>query len=114
MPEDAPYAGPPITSLKSLPHEDALMALSALRFIEGELGGPIRGQKLLIAFSGGADSTALLTMFCALRQSQALELAAAHLDHGLREESAQDARSAEALCQALGVPFMSRRCHVAA
>ncbi len=116
MPAESPCAqgspGLKDMSLKKLPREDALMALSSLRFIEGELGRPLRGQKLLAAFSGGADSTALLVMFRALSPHFGFGLFAAHLDHGLRPESAADAESAAALCARLGVPLMTRRTDV--
>ena len=101
-------------SLKSLAHEDALLALEAARFAEEQTGEPLRGQRLLIALSGGADSTALLVLFCALRPMLHLELFAAHLDHGLRQESAEDADAAQELCRALGVPFFRKREDVAA
>ncbi len=90
------------------------MALEAVRFAEKELGAPLRGRKLLAAFSGGADSTALLVMFCALRPVLDLEIFAAHLDHGLRPESAADAEAARDLCRALDVPFFCRRADVGA
>ncbi len=100
-------------TLKQLPREDALMALASLRFIEGELGSSLSGTRLLVAFSGGADSTALLLLFHALRDVRGIELFAAHLDHGLRPESGGDAQAAAALCDALGVPFLSRKIDVA-
>jgi len=70
---------------------------------------PLRGQQLLVAFAGGADSLALLVLLCALRETLGLGLAAAHLDHALREESAEDARAAAAFCETLGIPFFCRR-----
>ena len=89
------------------------MALEAVRFAEEELqiGGhaDLRGSCLLVAFSGGADSTALLVLFCALRQHLGLDIHAAHLDHGLREESRAEAEVAHAFCRSLDVPFHSRR-----
>ena len=100
-------------SLKRFPREDALMALSAMRFIEGELGSPLRGQMLLVAFSGGADSTALLVMFRALSPHCGFRLCAAHLDHGIRPESSADADAAAALCATLGVPLTVHRADVA-
>ena len=59
------------------------------------LAMPVRGRRIVIAVSGGADSTALLLAFGELIKAERLALAVtvAHLDHGLRAEAgAQDAR----------------------
>jgi tRNA(Ile)-lysidine synthase len=66
-------------------------------------GGRAPLHRLVVALSGGADSVALLDALVALRKRRTLELVAAHLDHGLRNESADDARFCEELCQRLGV-----------
>ena len=67
--------------------------------------GPLR---LLVAVSGGADSTALLLGLHALSRELALELRAAHLHHGLRGEDADaDLAFVRALCDRLGVPLTS-------
>lgn len=99
--------------LNSLEPKHARMALETVRFAEEELmlGGykGLRGSCLLVAFSGGADSTALLVMACALRSHLGLEIHAAHLDHGLREESCAEAEAARAFCAKLDVPFHTRR-----
>lgn len=103
----------PSLSLKSLAPQDALMALDALRFAGEELARAghegLEGARLVVAFSGGADSTALLVLFCALRSKLGIELHAAHLDHGLRAESAAEAEAARELCRELGVPFHLKR-----
>ena len=52
------------------------------------------------AFSGGADSTALL----ALATAAGLAVDAVHVDHGLRPSSTAEAERAVALGDALGVP----------
>ena len=75
--------------------------------------GPLRayeGCRLLVAVSGGADSVALLR---ALLQAGA-ELTVAHLDHALRQESAQDALFVNALAQQYGLPFVTERIDVGA
>lgn len=89
------------------------MALAVADFTERELGVPLEGASFVVAFSGGADSTALLVLFAALRGIRNMRLAAAHLDHGLREESAAEAEAARCLCDGLGIPFFSRREDVA-
>ncbi|MBQ4616597.1 MAG: tRNA lysidine(34) synthetase TilS [Mailhella sp.] len=108
----------PSFCLKDLAPQDARMALGAVRFAEEELEraghAGLRGRTLLVAFSGGADSTALLLLFCALREPMDIALHAAHFDHGLRKESRAEAEAAESLCRELGVPFHTRREDVAA
>jgi tRNA(Ile)-lysidine synthase len=61
---------------------------------------------LLLAVSGGPDSTALLLMAraWAQRRGGAPRLEAATVDHGLRRESASEARAVAELCEKLGVP----------
>ena len=87
----------PEISLKDLSPLHARMALDVVRFMEGQ-GVELRGRGLLVALSGGADSTALLILFCALRSTLGVTLHAAHLDHALREESAAEAEACRALC----------------
>ncbi len=60
---------------------------------------------LLLAVSGGPDSTALLLMaasWTARRGGPRLE--AATVDHGFRPQAADEARAVAALCERLGVP----------
>lgn len=57
---------------------------------------------MAVAFSGGPDSTALL----ALAARHGLEVTAHHVDHGLRPESADEARQAAATAAALGARFV--------
>jgi tRNA(Ile)-lysidine synthase len=59
---------------------------------------------LLLAVSGGSDSTALLHLFAeAAAQRTGIALFAATVDHGLRAGSAEEARSVAALCASLGI-----------
>ena len=84
------------------------------RALAGACGLP-RGSRLLIAVSGGADSTALLLGMWRLVRSRGDVLGVAHLDHGLRgAESRKDARFVERLCLALDVPLIAGRCDAAA
>lgn len=65
-------------------------------------------ERIVVAVSGGADSTALLLAFDELIKAgrMALKLKVAHLDHGLRGEAgACDARFVEELSGALGYEF---------
>ncbi|THD42975.1 MAG: tRNA lysidine(34) synthetase TilS [Bradyrhizobium sp.] len=68
---------------------------------------PLQGLRaVLIAVSGGPDSTALLAMAAkwAQRAKAPPNIAAATVDHGLRAESAGEAEAVGALCRQLGVP----------
>jgi len=71
-----------------------------------------RGDRVVVAVSGGADSMALLSALHALSSDLHCELAVAHLDHGLRPSSAADARFVEEQAASLGLPVMSERCDV--
>ena len=62
----------------------------------------MRGRRILVAVSGGADSVALAHVLHHLGYS----LAFAHLNHGIRGRAADgDARFVANLAQKLGVPF---------
>jgi tRNA(Ile)-lysidine synthase len=62
------------------------------------------GDKVLVALSGGADSTALLGALAELRDAGELTgLIALNVDHGLRPDSARDADACAVICERLGV-----------
>jgi tRNA(Ile)-lysidine synthase len=77
------------------------------------LRGPCRlpaGSTLLVAVSGGADSTALLVALASLAREFGITLHAAHLHHGLRGADADgDLAHVRALCEAHRVPLASAR-----
>src|SRR5581483_3575546 len=65
-----------------------------------------RGDHLLLALSGGPDSTALLTVLIDLAPRFELTLSAAHLNYGLRgADSAADAAFVEHLCAQWKIPL---------
>jgi tRNA(Ile)-lysidine synthase len=70
------------------------------------------GEVVLVAVSGGADSTALLSLLLALAPEWGLRLRVLHVDHGLREDSAADAEFVRALGRRLGVPVEATRVSV--
>src|SRR5436853_1362926 len=72
-----------------------------------------RGDRLLVAGSGGPDSVALLSLLTELSQSWTLVLWAVHVHHGLRgAESEEDARFVARLCERLGVELINERVDV--
>jgi tRNA(Ile)-lysidine synthase len=65
-----------------------------------------RGEKILLAVSGGADSLSLLHLFLEVRTRLGLRLAVAHFDHGLRGRSSKaDASFVAAVARKHGLPF---------
>jgi tRNA(Ile)-lysidine synthase len=60
---------------------------------------------LLLGFSGGADSLALLYLLLECRRFFPLTLHLAHIDHGWREESAHQAAQLQMQAQKLGLSF---------
>lgn len=101
-------------SLQELPPRQAHFCLDAQRFVEDELGARLSGRKLLVAYSGGADSTALLLVFHYLAPRLGAKIMAVHLDHGLRPESAGDAAHCREFCAALDIDLHAAREDVAA
>lgn len=78
-------------------------------------GWPLRGERVLVAVSGGADSTALLLGLEELKRLGLLgvEMTAAHLDHGLRGAGgAGDARWVESVARAYGFEWVVGRAAV--
>ena len=43
-----------------------------------------KGDRVLVAVSGGADSMALLEFFISIKDKYDLSLCAAHIEHGIR------------------------------
>lgn len=74
------------------------MPLPGVRFEPAP--GPV-----LVALSGGPDSTALLLWL----HTHGAQVVAAHFDHALRPESAAEAGEVRAFCAALGVPCLVER-----
>lgn len=69
-----------------------------------EQGLVAKGDRLLVAVSGGPDSTALLHGLAKVASRLGITLTAACVDHHLRPESAAEARAVGRRCQAMGIP----------
>ena len=68
------------------------------------------GDRITVALSGGADSTALLYGLLALREKFDLTVTAAHVNHMLRgAEADRDEAFCKSLCENLGIPFTALR-----
>jgi tRNA(Ile)-lysidine synthase len=76
---------------------------------------PISDETIVIAVSGGADSTALLLAIEQLKNQQKLHVGVcvAHLDHRLRKSSAKDAKWVSELAAKLGFRAIVGRSKVA-
>jgi len=69
-----------------------------------------KDHSILIALSGGADSTALLRLFHHFQKEFDLKLFAAHANHQLRgEESDSDENFVDELCRKFNIPCVIKR-----
>lgn len=87
--------------LQDLPRHLARRCLGIPRFCRDSLGVELRGARLVVAYSAGLDSTALLHLLHLLRPRLNLTLVAAHAHHGLRPESDLELRHAREICARL-------------
>jgi tRNA(Ile)-lysidine synthase len=83
---------------------------AVLRAVADGLAGVAPGEHLLVAVSGGPDSTALLVALLALAPAQGWRVTVAHVDHGVRGRDAAADRDAVArLATTHGVQLVERR-----
>lgn len=74
-----------------------------------------RGDRLIVAVSGGADSVALLRALVILSSEYRLHLTTAHLNHGLRgQESDNEEEFVRGLCTGMGVHCICKKIDAAA
>lgn len=66
------------------------------------------GSRVLVAYSGGPDSTCLLSLLA----GTGFDVVAAHLDHGQRPDSDSEVEQCAAFAERLGVAFVSGRADV--
>lgn len=66
------------------------------------------GMRVLVGYSGGADSTCLLHLLHSLE----IDIIAAHLHHGQRSEAETELKLCEAFCKDLDIPFLAGRADV--
>ncbi len=93
------------------------MAVGTMRFVdeleESITGLGLSGRRILIAVSGGLDSTVLADGLVSLAEHRSLGLAIGHVNHGLRgADSDADEAAVAALAAAYDLPFRSQRVDV--
>lgn len=62
---------------------------------------------IIVGLSGGPDSVFLLHMLNKMRESNTIDIVAAHLDHQWRQESGTDAQFCQQLCTQLNIPLVT-------
>lgn len=98
----------PVTATISSPSAMNLL-VSTLEDFFREAAPLAPGDGIVVAFSGGPDSTALLAALAQIRRSAGRRLTAGHLDHGLDPGSAGRAEEAARLAAEIGVPLVAER-----
>lgn len=69
-----------------------------------------RGDRVLVGFSGGADSVCLLHFLCYLSRKKHFWLGAVHVNHGLRGAQAKaDESFCRALCKSWKIPLTVKK-----
>ncbi len=104
-------------SIHTQPTSTKVLIHNMERFFKSTLQIPLEKTHFLLAVSGGADSVALLCCFLWLQELNVhshIRISVVHLDHALREESADEARAVSALCDAWGIPCFTRRIDIKA
>ena len=71
------------------------------------------GERLIVGFSSGPDSLALLTLLCRGQQQKKWHIAVAHVDHQLRPESIVEAERVRDICARLDIECYQERVDVA-
>ena len=88
------------------------MKEKVFRYIE-ENSMIAKGDRVLVALSGGPDSVCLLSILEELKEDLNIEILAAHLNHCIRgEEADNDEEYSRLLCEKLNIRFYSQRVKV--
>ncbi|MCK6505125.1 tRNA lysidine(34) synthetase TilS [Myxococcota bacterium] len=115
-PQDEVPAG---LSVAELPGRGALRAQGRARTLPARLLEAVRrqelwrpGDRVLVAVSGGLDSTVLLELLWRTQEGHGARLEGMSLDHGLRPEASQEVATVAQHCARLDVPFHTARLHL--
>ena len=68
-----------------------------------------RPERIAVAFSGGADSTALLDALQRMKDSAGFYICALHINHGLRTESDDEEERCRNFCENRSIPFSAEK-----
>ncbi len=71
------------------------------------------GERVIVALSGGADSTALLSALNSIKEIYNLTIFAAHLNHGIRgEEAERDENFCKILCEKYNTELFTKKLNI--
>ncbi|MCG8529330.1 MAG: tRNA lysidine(34) synthetase TilS [Desulfovibrionales bacterium] len=90
--------------IQQLSPASAHLCLNIEKFITNKLAVSLTNTTLIVAISGGVDSTALLLTLKYLSEKLQFSIVAAHFNHKLRAESDAEQKHVLQLCQALSIP----------
>ncbi|SIN76289.1 tRNA lysidine(34) synthetase TilS [Halodesulfovibrio marinisediminis] len=91
------------TKLQELNPKTAHICLGIENFITSKLKTPLKGSVLLVALSGGVDSSTLLIILSCLAQKNGCRIHAAHFNHQLRPEADAEEAHVRQLCESLHI-----------
>ena len=83
--------------------------LETVRRTSDRYGMLAPGGRVIAAVSGGPDSVAMLHVLRELYGELDISLAVAHLDHGFRPESADEAGFVKDIAEGMGLPFFTEK-----
>ncbi|WP_319759881.1 tRNA lysidine(34) synthetase TilS [Maridesulfovibrio sp.] len=94
-------------SIQELNPKMARLCLGIEKFGNLKCGKKFASSTMIVGVSGGIDSTALLIIATLLARKSGGRVFCAHVDHGLRDNSADDRGFVEDLCARLNIPVES-------